>query len=325
MTHPRTGFVLALALVWLCLGPVASPARAAAEDQVVWSAEAKVTRMFDSHTSYEFGQPFPPQYAPLSRLEFALNTWWAGVELTRWTPRWSVSLRLMRNLTDKVDGLLADSDWDDTNHPRVRTIYSESDLRLKPCYDARAAVDVSLKPWLGLPAWLDLRPVAGLRWQRLDFLGFNMRQWVVDPDDAADEFSSDAGDCIRFRQMYWHYFVGLKLELRPMPRRLPGLRLGGQLDWAHVKGDNRDHHLLRAGNRVTEESTAGDAWHASLTLEAPIGGDFFLALEGDYLIIDTSGGHRLSNEAMGLDFTVDNGVRVWSQQCGATLSLRYYF
>ena len=296
--------------------PEASPA--------VWSAEAKITKLFDSYTSYEFGNPVEPYQAPLSRLEFALNTWWGGVEIKRWTPRWSIGLEALTNIQNGVDGKMADSDWEDGYHPKVRTVYSESNLRLRPSYMVNASADVSVKPWLPLPEGLDLRPTGGIRWQFFDLMAFDGTQWATYPDGSVDTMPL-SGDSIHFKQTYWHYFVGLRLDWQPMPQDKPGLRLRAQVDWAYVTGSNTDHHLLRAGTRITEERTGGEAWHASLGLEAPVFDNFFVGIQAEYMTIDTSGSHRLYNDLFDIDLTWTNGVNVWSQQCSLNIACKYCF
>ena len=296
-----------LVLAWLLGYPLAaSAAQPAPPDQVVWSVDAKVKRLFNSHTSYEFGNPYPPRQAPLSRLEFGLNSWWGGLEVSRWTPRWSVRLEALTNLARGVDGILADSDWDDETRPTVRDIYSESNLRLKPSYDVRASLDVSVASWLGLPRGLDLRPVGGVRWQRFDLLAFDGTQWEYGAEGDT-QVTPLPGNVIRFRQTYWHYFLGLRAGWRPLPRRHPGFQITGQVDWAYVKGDNKDHHLLRAGTRITQESTSGHAWHAALGVEAPLGCGFFLGIQADYLYLTTTGSHHL--EGLRLGYRHDLGQR----------------
>lgn len=298
--------------------------QAPATSQAIWSVEARVKRMFDSHTSYEFKNPFPPGQSPLSRLEFGLDSWWAGLEVRRWTPFWSVRLEAMRNLISGVDGILADSDWTDDRNTRMRDIYSESNLRLKPSYDVRASIDVSVAGWLGLPKGLDLRPVGGVRWQRFNLMAFDGTQWELQPDGSVHT-TPLPGDDIHFKQTYWHYFLGFRGEWRPLPKEHPGLKLTGQVDWAYVKGFNQDHHLLRAGTRITEENTTGHSWHAALALEAPLGHDFFWGLQGEYMTIETTGSHRMVNDAYDIDYTWDNLAKVWSQQCSVMATLRYYF
>lgn len=318
-----------ICLLCLFISPasaLAEEAQSLAQDATVWSVEAKFSRMFDSYTSYEFGNPVPPYQAPLSRLEFDLNTWWGGVEVKRWTPLWSISLEAMTNMSNRVDGMLADSDWEDGNHPKVRDIYSESDLRLKPSYMFNLSADVSVAKLFSLPQGLDLRPVGGVRWQYFDFMASNMTQWETLSDGSVDVFHYD-GDVIRFKQTYWHYFVGLRLDWQPMPQDCPGFRIWFQGDWAYVTGSNSDHHLLRAGNRITEERTGGHAWHAKLALDAPVVENFFIGVQAEYMTIDTSGSHRWYNDAPDYEFdeTSDYGVNVWSQQCTFSLNFRYDF
>ncbi|MBU4564690.1 MAG: omptin family outer membrane protease [Desulfarculus sp.] len=324
-------WALCLVLAFLLASPAAAQTagqsaagQAPAKSQAVWSVEAKVKRLFDSHTSYEFANPYPPHQSPLSRLEFGLNSWWGGLEVSRWTPLWSVSLEAMRNLTSGVDGILADSDWSDEQATRMRDIYSESNLRLKPSYDVRASLDVSVAPWLGLPKGLDLRPVGGVRWQRFDLMAFDGTQWEIEPDGSVHT-TPLPGDAIHFKQTYWHYFFGLRGQWQPLLRQHPGFTVSGQVDYAYVTGFNQDHHLLRAGNRITEESTTGHAWHAALALEAPLGREFFFGLEAEYMTIVTTGSHRLVNDAYGMDYTWDNLAKVWSQQCSVMATLRYCF
>jgi hypothetical protein len=78
-----------------------------------WSAELHAKRYFGSHTSYEFGNPNAPYQSPLSRLEFPLNTWWAGAELRRRFSRFSAGLEVLRSVSMDSDGSFKDSDWND--------------------------------------------------------------------------------------------------------------------------------------------------------------------------------------------------------------------
>ena len=107
-----------ICLALLCLGMPPATLGAEQSPKAVWSADAKVKRLFNSHTSYEFGNPVPPYQAPLSRLEFSLDSWWGGVEIRRRTPGWSMGLEVMRNLAQDVKGKMMDSDWDDGSQPR---------------------------------------------------------------------------------------------------------------------------------------------------------------------------------------------------------------
>jgi hypothetical protein len=301
------------------------PAIAAAETEKPWSAELHVKRYFGSHTSYEFGNPFPPYQAPLSRLEFPLNTWWAGGEFRRSFSRISAGVEVLRNVSRESDGSFQDSDWDDDARPGVKTIYSESQCRMEPSYMVRGDVDLKVADWWGLPAWFDLRPVAGVRWQRFELVSHDGVQAYPAPGDNPPP-DLLPGDGIRFRQTYWHYFLGIRTAY-DLGRhiRAPRLKLLGQLDWAYVDGDNRDHHLLQEGNRMTYEKTRGHAWHASLGLKAGLTKNINAGVEAEYLRIRTKGSHRLVNDLYNIDMTFDHGVKVWSDQMSLMLSLEYLF
>jgi hypothetical protein len=301
------------------------PAITAAESEKPWSAELHVKRYFGSHTSYEFGNPLPPNQAPLSRLEFPLNTWWAGGEFRRSFSRVSAGVEVLRNVSRESDGSFKDSDWDNDARPDVKTIYSESQCRMEPSYMVRGDVDLKVADWLGLPVWFDLRPVAGVRWQRFELVAHDGVQTYPAPGDITPP-DPLPGDSIHFWQTYWHYFLGLRTAY-DLGRHIhvPRLKLFGQLDWAYVAGDNSDHHLLRAGNRWTHEKTCGNAWHASLGIKAGLTENINLGVEAEYIMIRTKGSHRWVHDVENVDMSWDNGVNVWSEQMSLMMSLEYMF
>ena len=319
---PMKTHVICLALVCAILLPAGI---ASAQDgSAVWSIEARIKRLVESHTSYEFGNPDPPYQAPLSRLEFALDSWWGGVEIARRSPKWSVSLELLTNLSTGVDGQLQDSDWTNPADTSMRDIYSESDLSLNRSYMFDFSADVSLTSWLSLPKGLDLRPVGGVRWQFFDFTASDGTQWETLPSGAVDIVTWDQ-DVIDFEQTYWHFYAGMRMDLQPSPEKYPDFKLKAQVDLAYVHGENWDHHLLRLGYRITEESTDGYAWHAKLGLEGPIAYGFSFDLSFDYMYIDTSGNHFWSDSYYGVEEDWNNGVEVWSQQMSLSAAIKYCF
>jgi outer membrane protease len=291
-----------------------------------WSVELHVKRYFSSHTSYEFGNPFEPYQAPLSRLEFPINTWWAGAEFRRsFLSRVSAGVEIMTNLSRESDGLMRDSDWEDEERPTVLTTYSESSCRMEPSYMVRGDVDLKVGDWLGLPVWFDLRPVVGVRWQRFELVPHDGVQISPAPGDSTPPVPLP-GEGIRFEQTYWQYFLGIRATY-DLRRQLPAspLKISGQLDWAYVKGDNSDHHLLKAGNRWTYEETNGYAWHALLGIKAGLTESISAGLEAEYLRLRTTGSHRLVNDLFNVDFKFYNGVTVWSEQISLMLKLEYVF
>lgn len=292
----------------------------------VWSVELRVENYFAAHTSYEFGNPFPPYQAPLSRLEFPLDTWWVGFEARRRFPRFSAGIEVMRNFTREAEGLMKDSDWTDDAHPGVRTIYSESNCRMDPSYTVRADADLKIADWIGLPSYLDIRPVVGFRWQRFNLVAHDGTQWEVGMPDLPLP-----GDVIAFTQTYRQYFLGLRADY-DIGRHLgiPRLRLQGQCDWARVDGKNEDQHLtyLQLGiKRFTYENTSGHAWHGALALKYGFTPAWSAKLEADYLKIKTTGSHlwHVDNGFSVQEQSWENGVKVWSEQLSINLGLEYAF
>lgn len=285
------------------------------------SAGIKIRQFFDSHTSYEFGNPFPPYQTPLSRLEFPLNSRWGGFEGRIRRERFSLGLEALTNLSSEADGKMSDSDWEDEENLDLRTIYSESYCRIDPSYVIRLDADMKVSDRLGLPPTIDLRPVIGFRWQYFRLVTHDgiQYEWEEPPLPLP-------GDGIRFTQTYRQYFIGLKGDL-DLSKHVPlhSLNLLFQADWAYVQGDNTDFHQLREGRRFTIEKTSGQAWHGFLALKAGLRKNITFGLEFDYLCLSTTGSHRLLNEPFDIDFTFHHGVKVWSRQASLSLNLEFLF
>ena len=297
------------------------------DEESPWSAEIRVKRYFGSHTSYEFGNPSPPRQAPLSRLEFPMNTWWVGGEARRSFPRFSVGVEVFGSIPMESDLAFKDSDWSSEIPSRstAKDIYSEAQNRVEPSYMVRADVDLKISDWVGLPAWFDLRPVAGVRWQNLNFIAHNGVQvypaWWE--SRSPDHYP---GDAIRFEQTYWQYFLGMRTAY-DLGRHIgvKRLKLLCQVDWAYVDGDNKDHHLLQPGNRWTYERTSGNAWHALIGIQAGLTKKLHAGLEFEYLQITTTGSHRWVHDVENADESWSHGVKAWSEQMSLMMSLGYKF
>jgi len=283
----------------------------------------KTKRLFNSHTSYEFGNPFPPYQTPLSRLEFPLDSWWGGAEIRASFPRFSIGVEALRNISEEAVGTMRDSDWDDDVNPGLKTIYSESKCRMDPSYMVRADMDLEVADFLGLPQWFSLRPVTGFRWHDFNLVSHDGVQTDLTGQTGP---LSLPGDGIRFSQTYWHYFFGLRSNI-DIGRfvDVTGLNLMLQADWAYVEGHNKDHHLLRDGNRFTYEDTDGQAWHVFIEVKKSLYKTLFLNIGADYLRIDTSGSHRFVNNTFDIDTSWSHGVKVWSEQASVSLALEYRF
>lgn len=288
-----------------------------------FSVGGKLKYFFRSHTSYEFGNPYPPHQEPLSRLEFPINTWWGGLEMKLDLSRLSFTLEGLTNITQNAHGRFEDSDWDSDELPDEKTIYSQSDMRVAPSYMVKFDTDIDISDWMRLPKWLSIKPVAGFRWQKFNLVSHDGVQWDLTCNTPGFDLP---GEGIRFKQEYWQYFIGLRAGLDlSYAAGIKSLILLMQADWAYVEGKNEDHHLLRAGQRFTYENTYGQALHASIGLKKDIGKNFRIGLDADYLTINTTGKHRMVNEALKMDMDFSNGVKVWSDQASVCLTLEYRF
>lgn len=284
----------------------------------------KIKRYLHSHTSYQFGTPETPLINPLSRLEFPLNSWWGGLEMSVRKPGWAVNLELMTNLSHQTDGgKFKDSDW---LAPGRLMVYDEQNCRLERSFTVDLNADFSVAERLGLPKGLDLRPTLGARWQRFTLVAHDGYQDALGADGKWSTEYLFVGDSIWLRQDYVMGYVGLKL-LADLPAVWPqganGQRTQAFLqgDWGPVAGQNKDRHLLR-GDRVTLESTKGDAWHLALGLKVPVSDLGAVSVSCDYLRIRTTGDHYMfvSEEGQYLEESWSDGVKVWSDQIAFSLA-----
>lgn len=314
-------------LLWLllvcCFFSLSVLPACAGEDEPSWQFAVKQKTLFNSHTSYEFGNPLHPYQKPLSRLEFPVDSIWGGFEARKNLSRFSAGLEFLTSLADQEAGRFKDSDWEDEEMPGRLTTYSESSCRLAPSYQVRADIDMQVADLLNLPKGFDLRPVIGFRWQQFSLVAHDGTQYSYETPGLPPLIDLLPGDSITFEQNWYQYFLGMRLGYEWQRLSwLHRLKLQTQLDWSYVYGENRDHHLLRIGTRITEEQTSGDAWHASLGVLFGITKNLDMGVEADYLKIQTTGTHTLRNFDV-VSWT--GGVKAWSEQYGVSVKLGYRF
>jgi len=262
----------------------------------------------NSFTSYQFPNPFPPGQDPLSRLEFPIDQWFMGVFSGYYAPAWNITTQLWTNVNRESGLRMQDSDWDDETRPSQKTIFSESRIRLNKGYLVDVGLTVAV-PAISVP---NVRPVFGCRYQHFDFTTHDGEQFTLDGDTA-----DLPGDGIDFKQTFHHWYLGACVNM--------GIDLGGlvgvlipvvvdlQFDYALVTAKNEDLHLLRSGDRVTEENTRGHCWHLAVGLGTFVSNTLTARIEADFKRLLTNGSHRLTNPLFDLDFSF-NGSQVWSDQ-----------
>ncbi|MFH1118100.1 MAG: omptin family outer membrane protease [Pseudomonadota bacterium] len=266
----------------------------------------------NSFTSYQFPNPFDPGQDPLSRLEFPIDQWFAGVQSCYFAPDWYLVSQFWTNVNRESRFPMQDSDWDDETQPFQKTIFSASRNRLNRSY----LVDIGLAVALPVVRPVNLRPVFGCRYQYFDFTTHDGEQMTL-AGDVADL----PGDGIDFRQTFHHWYLGACLNTAVDLVRFTGTSMpvlvDVQFDYAIVNAKNEDLHLLRMGDRVTEENTRGHCWHLAVGLSVLVSNTLTARIEGDFKRLMTDGAHRLTNPVFDLDFSFE-GSHVWSDQASVS-------
>lgn len=292
----------------------------------VWTVDYRVRQMFDSSTSYEFGNPAwdaAGVYAPLSKLDFELDSPWHGLQIGVELPGWRAHFEWLMPMRQNIDGYMADYDWnideprDDPTRLDSLTLSSErwSDGQMLELGTEFHLTD----SFFGLP--VELWPTAGFRFQRFDVAAFDITVLVPSLGPLP---AYDGVDVITFNQQYYVGYFGGQFRGTVLAGRIP-VDLALQVDGGPVAGYAIDHHLLRLGDRYTFDETRGAAWHIGVMAEAHVTHRFSVGFQADHTGIRTIGTHRLYNEPYDVDVSWDNGVIVKSQQTTATVFARYRF
>ena len=289
-----------------------------------WAIDFRCRGFIGSSTSFEFGTPpdYSEQWAPLSRLDFSLNSCWYGLYLGIERPTWAFHLEWMM-AGNNIDGIMSDFDWSPPNPDGSFTDlgFTREEFTEGQMLDVGVQYQLADRPF-GMP--FELWPLIGFRWQRFNITNFDLAQVKYDNEwlDPPDIYF---GDVITFNQQYYTGYAGAQLRGKLEPRFFWPVLWTLQGDWGYTEAYNVDHHLLREGDMYAMHRTHGDCWHTAITLEALVTQRIGLGFQADYLDISTTGSHRWLNEPYGIDETWDNGVKVWSTQTWLTgfLRIRY--
>ena len=285
-----------------------------------WSIDYRVRSVHSSYTSYEFGMPEsePVSWAPLSKLEFPLNSTWHGLQIMRKTANTNLRFEWLTPIGNGINGEMHDYDWmmpgaDFTDLGITRQRWNDGQM-LDFNLQYRLLDHLFILP---VEFWLS----GGFRWQRFDITAYDAVQVKEGNVWPPNPWTYD-GDVITFNQQYSTEYIGgeFRTTLAWIPALPLQLRLMG--DYGAAQGYNCDHHLLREGDRYTMESTTGDSLHYALSAELSLSRTITLGAQYDQLFIRTQGEHRWYNEPYGTDERWRNGVRVQSDQSWFTIFLR---
>lgn len=301
--------------------------------QRTWTVDYRVQTFFDSHTSFQFGNG---TYAPLSKLDWALDSTWQGLRVGLEKPCWDVHFQWLAPMVNDVYGQMVDSDWSGPDRGVASLQRSPERWRDGQNLELEGSYQLS-KSCFGMP--IEVWPTAGFRFQRFSVMAHDGLQVINDHTlrdasgalmilpEAGDRWS---GDMISFNQQYYMTYLGGQLRTSLNTPRDRPVTVIFQGDWAGTWGYNVDHHI--AGNEergihsFCMDTTQGGALHLSLCAETPLCGRFFIGIQADHTEIRTSGSHHdLITGAESADVRTTDGVYVRSDQTSLTGYLRARF
>lgn len=285
----------------------------------VWTIDYRVRSLFNSHTCYEFGVPewYSDAYAPLSRLNWELDSLWTGVQFGIRDPDWDLSLEWLTPMERNIHGVMQDDDWDESG--LWNRSYSSERWTDGQMLDLRGNLKLG-ETLFGLP--VELWGTAGFRFQRFHIMAH-------DTENVFPDYYTIPGDTCTFNQQYYIGYVGGELRTSV---GIPGMRrtlnITFQGDWGATNGFNVDHHLTYEpwNHRFTTEKTRGGTAHLAVIAETQLTRRFSLGLQADYMSIYTEGIHRWTMTGLSdIDETWSNGVIVRSEQSSVTAFVRASF
>ncbi len=296
----------------------------------VWTIDYLTRPYFNSHTCYQFGTAPtdpdwpPPGYAPLSKLDFALDSTWTGMRVGVENSDVGIHFEWLAPIQRHIDGHMVDYDWNILS-PRDDPSRLDSQTLSSQRWNEGQMLDLGgrfkladLLPRVPLEVW----PMLGFRWQRFGITCSGL-DYVVPAHGPQPQY--DGVDVLTFNQQYYLLYIGGQLRTEVHCLGVP-VAVTFQGDWAGTWGYNVDHHLLYelyGIHRYTMESTSGGAMHLALIAEALISRRLSVGLQADHLAIRTTGSHRWAmTGAASVDMTWDNGVTVKSDQTSLTAFVR---
>ncbi|MFZ1934759.1 MAG: hypothetical protein WCB27_07665 [Thermoguttaceae bacterium] len=292
----------------------------------VWTIDYRVKTLFDSNTTYQFGQP-DNSYAPLSKLSWPLDSTWDGLQIGVEKPNWRAHFEWLAPMVHDTYRDQADYDWSGPNRDPASLSSSPERWTDGQMVELEGSFKLT-DHLLGTP--LEVWPVIGFRFQRFDLMAHDGDQIINDgtlnplPPPVGYHWVGDMGS---FNQQYYMGYIGAQLRRDCNVGNCRRVTFVLQADWADTWGYNIDHHISgyedSGVHRYTMDTTQGGAFHLALTAETPISCRFFLGLEVEHLEIRTWGSHHyVETGAQQVDQTWTNGVSATSDQTSLTAYLR---
>ena len=289
-----------------------------------WYVDGRIQSMFSSQTSYQFGTPplaGGPQFAPLSKLDFGLDSIWGGVRVGVQKPNLDIHFEWLTPMAQSINGSLTDYDWSVAGGAPASI--SQSATRFNDGQKLELEGDYKWSDCF-LGTQMELWPLAGFRFQRFDMTAYNGLQLVNDgtiPGIPAvgTPIPVAGGNSLSLNQQYYIGYAGAQLRRYIERECRPPIMFALQFDVGATWGYTTDDHILRG--RIITLNTSGQTVHLALIADAPFNCHTSVGLQVDHSDTCTWGSIRESdNPALG---SWTNGVQANSAQSSITGYLRY--
>jgi hypothetical protein len=288
----------------------------AATQDSAWTIDCRFRTLCNSKTTSENGTTTPPPtgWAPLSRLNYSLDSCWYGLRVGVERPNWGVHCEWLTP-QQNIQGTMADYDWMTKDQSFTDLGYMQERWTEGQMLDLGGEFKLTDR-FCGVS--VELWPMAGFRWQQFDIMCYDLNQVK---SSTSDPYRID-GNIISFNQQYYVTYLGGQLRKTFEFNWLPPIVVTFQGDWGYASAYNIDHHLRREGDMFTMDSTYGDSWHVGLTTEMLFNKHWSVGFQADYTQIHTCGTTHYVNEPLGQNFTYSNGVADYSNQMMLTAFIR---
>ena len=241
----------------------------------VFYADWRTEQMLNSRTSYQFGTPpGPGQWAPLSKLDWSLDSTWTGLRVGVKKPTWDAHFQWLTPMVRGIYGDMSDYDWNlvDPYDPSRLDSLSVSPQRWLDGQKIELEEEcLWTDRFLGMP--IEVWPLLGFRWQRFDMMAYNGLQVISNapPSAVGYRWAEDMGS---FNQQYYMGYLGAQIRKTFHRDSAPPIAVMLQVDYGATAGYNVDHHIsgyeAMGLHRYTMESTGGDTVHLALMADIPL-------------------------------------------------------
>lgn len=287
------------------------------------------------YTLYQIGgktlsrQGITYYHFPLSELKFPLDMYMLYLNLNLcFIDRLTIHYSMHSSINTRA-GKMKDSDW--VPYPKIKTIYSESDARIKAVFN-----EIDLIARIITISFFSLKAGIGFMHQYLDYSCSNLEQISIYDTSTSTYIGNPSyikllGKAITYNMQYYL----LTIQITPLVK----IRLGGGiLEIAtvirfspYIKAKDIDDHILR-GKTSKGEST-GTAFMPALRIHYMFYNRIFLTAKLEYMYLSTKGEQKQNyynpfldpgaNNLPGWSATIDYKVK--SEQLSIGLGAGYSF